>query len=58
MEKKKKNPNQVLIVCCMILEQKEINYPDDALFGFSNKFALELFGHLRVEELGERSLYG
>lgn len=42
----------------MILQQKEINYPDNALFGFSNKFALELFGHLRVEELGERSLYG
>lgn len=34
------------------------NYPDDALFGLSNQFALELLGHLRVEELSESSLYG
>jgi len=33
-------------------------YPDDALFGLSDQFALELLGHLGVEELGERSLYG
>lgn len=37
---------------------QETTYPDYALFGFSNKFAFELFGHLRVEELGESSLYG
>lgn len=35
-----------------------INYPDDALFGLSNQFALELLGHLRVEKLIEGSLYG
>lgn len=34
------------------------NYPDNALFGLSNQFALELLGHLRVEELSESSLYG
>lgn len=34
------------------------NYPDDALFGLSNQFALEFLGHLRVEELSESSLYG
>ena len=34
------------------------NYPDDALFGLSDQFALELLGHLRIEELIESSLYG
>lgn len=42
----------------MTLEQKEINYPDNALFGLSHKLALELFGHLRVEELVESPLDG
>lgn len=34
------------------------DYPDNALFGLSDKLALELLCHLRVEELSERSLYG
>lgn len=34
------------------------NYPDNALFGLSDEFALEFLRHLRVEELSESSLYG
>lgn len=34
------------------------HYPDNALLGLSDQFALELLGHLRVEELSEGSLYG
>ena len=35
-----------------------MDYPDNALFGLNDQFALELLSHLRVEELSERSLYG
>lgn len=33
-------------------------YPNDALSGFGDQLALELFGHLRVEELVEGPLDG
>jgi len=33
-------------------------YPDDVLFGLGDELALELLGHLRVEELGEGPLDG
>lgn len=34
------------------------NYPDNALFGLSDQFALKLLGHLRVQELIQSSFYG